>query len=204
MLFLMSNSEAIQTLIDQINSNTDHYLALIFFGLGVFGLLQWRITDSHLEKIKAKMESELETKYSLSKLDEERKQFSQIQKQVKNHQDYLVNVINQKVSSISYSFSYLLTVFGQQPDSYYVNKIINTLKYIFDNSFCGEDQKLSAMLMVENGLNDAKRLQEADKVKPIKDYIENDAQAKKYYEKLDPIISKVLNEIEKESNKNQK
>lgn len=204
MLFLMSNSDIIQTLINQINSNTDHYLELIFFGLGVFGLLQWRLTDSHLEKIKAKMESELEKKYSLSKLDEERKQFCEMQKQVKNHQDYLVDVINQKVSSVSDSFTYLLTTFGQRPDSYYVNKIINTLKYIFYNSFCDEDQKLSAMLMVENGFNDAKRFHEADKVKPIKNYIENDSQAKKYYEKLDPIISKVLNEIDKENNKGQK
>lgn len=208
MIFLMSNSEVIQTLINQINSNTDHYLELInsntdhyleliFFGLGVFGLLQWHISNSHLKKIKEKMESELEEKYSLSKLNDERKNFSKVQSQVKRHESYVTFVINQKVSLISQSFTDLLTTFGTKPDDYYANQIISALKYIFGNSFIGDEQKISAMLMVEKGFNDAERFKENNKVKPIKDFVIAYPQTKEYYEKLAPFVTKVRDEMNK-------
>lgn len=59
----MSNSETIQTLVEQINSTTNMFIAIIGIGIAILGIIQWKLSDSQLENIKNETIERIDNKY---------------------------------------------------------------------------------------------------------------------------------------------
>lgn len=94
MLFLlMSDADLIGKLYDEINRQNSFYfwyisglMAILGIVLGFFGVLQWRLSEKQIQKMKDSTKQELEEKYhfqeTINKVDESKKHLEELNKKI--------------------------------------------------------------------------------------------------------------------------
>ena len=74
----MSKEQVIEKLIDQINSNMQIFLGILALLVAVFGLFQWRFSNSQIAKLKAEIKNEtrkeIAKEYKLDDLEKIKKE----------------------------------------------------------------------------------------------------------------------------------
>lgn len=65
----MSQEQAVEKLVDQVNSDMGVFLAIISIMVAVFLYFQWRLSDSQVKRMKSEIKSEIAKEYNLDELN---------------------------------------------------------------------------------------------------------------------------------------
>lgn len=136
----MSNEQVIEKLIDQINSNMQIFLGILALLLAIFGLFQWRFSNSQIAKLRAEIKNEtrkeIAKEYGLDDLDKLKRKVEGI---VKEEAEQLYNRIEDAFASLDMALINSGKYSNSAEDSSTV--IYNNTLYILSSKIIAKEDK---------------------------------------------------------------
>lgn len=136
----MSNEQVIEKLIDQINSNMQIFLGILALLLAIFGLFQWRFSNSQIAKLRAEIKNEtrkeIAKEYRLDDLDKLKRKVEEI---VKEEAEQLYNRIEDAFASLDMALINSGKYSNSAEDSSTV--IYNNTLYILSSKIIAKEDK---------------------------------------------------------------
>ncbi len=145
----MSKEQVIEKLIDQINSNMQIFLGILALLVAVFGLFQWRFSNSQIAKLKAEIKNEtrkeIAKEYKLDDLEKLKRKVGEI---VKEEAKQLYNNVEDAFADLDTA----LINDGKYPSSVEDNStaIYNNMLYILSSKIITKEDK-QAYIKKANG-----------------------------------------------------
>lgn len=177
---MMSNSDLFDKLYQEINRQNTFYfwyisalLVIIGLVLGFFGVLQWRLSDKQIQRMKDDSLKEVKKSY-IDVLDG---RISMLEERIKNHLEFsnkqeikLMNSFNSLVSSLP----------GKQGADLVeqCNKLISAIDHTLSSDSLSDVEKAAGMLILKNSIRTTTKYTPLPQI--VSDYIKNDKNVQKY------------------------
>lgn len=177
---MMSNSDLFDKLYQEINRQNTFYfwyisalLVVIGLVLGFFSVLQWRLSDKQIQRMKDDALKEVKKSY-IDGLDD---RISKLEGRIKAHLEFsnkqeikLMNSFNNLVSSLP----------GKQGADLIeqCNKLISTIDNTLSSDSLSDVEKAAGMLILKNSIRTTTKY--APLPQMVSDYIKNDKNVQKY------------------------
>lgn len=177
---MMSNSDLFDKLYQEINRQNTFYfwyisalLVIIGLVLGFFGVLQWRLSDKQIQRMKDDSLKEVKKSY-IDVLDG---RISMLEERIKNHLEFsnkqeikLMNSFNNLVSSLP----------GKQGADLVeqCNKLISAIDHTLSSDSLSDVEKAAGMLILKNSIRTTTKYTPLPQI--VSDYIKNDKNVQKY------------------------
>ena len=167
----MSKDQIIETLLDQINNNMNIFLAILAIALTAFFVLQWRLSDKQIEKLKVKIKQELISEYRLDRFGDLAQKVSAIEKDLQEfkkamqlHDEDVVSELNDTV----------INIYDHDPAKAAIctNKAIRLMTELFSSNFVDDSVKAVAALNIWGSTSKTSGNTNAER---ITEYIEKQA-----------------------------
>ena len=177
----MTKTQQIDRLYDEI-SRQDTWFATVFtiiiaiIGIIVtlFTIMQWHLSKDQLAKLQTNILNKVDNRYKT--------RVETLEDALKKHKEYQINRAILASNSLNDKFGSLQQCTDFIQIGSCTNDITNTIENILNNDMVDDAYKFSAMAIVANNIQTAKRIGQEAKIKPIYDFITTNKQCKKYYQ----------------------